>query len=137
MDGTEDVNDSVNDPSIINVYTETCGCFGVPEGSVLGSVHFILYSSPLSLIETHSASNQSLADDTQLLQSCPPEQIHAIFLTTKTCISVVKTWMTQNRLKLNDDKTGKTEVLLMMMTLSMMMMMMMSTFIARDSINLN
>ena len=99
--------------------------FRCPKGLSSGSVHFILYSAPLSLIEIHCASNHSLADDTQLLQSCPPDQIHAIFLTTKTCISVVKTWMTQNRLKLNDDKTGKTEVLLMMMTLSMMMMMMM------------
>ena len=80
--------------------------FGVSQGSVLGPILFILYSAPLSsLIETHSVSNPSFANDTQLLHSCPPDQIHATVLAMQTCISDVKTWMTQNKLKLNDDKT--------------------------------
>ena len=57
------------------------------------------------MIETHSVSKQSFADDTQLLQSRSPDQIHATVLTTQTCISEVMAWMTQNKLKLNDDKT--------------------------------
>ena len=80
--------------------------FGVPQGSVLSPIIFTLYCAPLSsLIETHSVSDQSFADDTQLLHSFPTDQIHATVLTMHTCISDVKTWMTQNKLKSNDDKT--------------------------------
>ena len=80
--------------------------FGVPQGSVLGHILFILYSAPLCLLtEIHSVSNQSFADDTQLRQSCPPDQRHATALTMQACISDVTTWVTQNKLKMNDDKT--------------------------------
>ena len=94
----------VNDKSSRRVF------FGVREGSVLGPILFIVYSTPLSSLgETHSVSNQSFADDTQVLHSCPPTKLLSTVLTMQTCISDVKTWMTQNKLKLNDDKT---EVLL-------------------------
>ena len=93
---TVTVNDRSSRPADVSI--------GVPHGSVLGPILFVLYSAPLSsLIETHSVSNQSFAGDTQLLHCCPPDQIHATGLTMQTCISDVKSWMTQN--KLNDDKT--------------------------------
>ena len=42
--------------------------FGVPQGSVLGHILFIIYSAPLCfLTEIHSVCNQSFADDTLLL----------------------------------------------------------------------
>ena len=82
--------------------------FGVPQGSVPDPILFILYSAPLSsVIETHSVSKQSFSDDAQLLHSCPPDQIHATVLTMQTCTSDVKTWMSQNKLKLNDSIKGK------------------------------
>ena len=76
------------------------------QGSVLGPVLFVMYSKPLlSLIEHHTVSNQSFADDTQLYDSSSPSEIHSVVQNVEDCISDVKVWMNQNQLKLNDDKT--------------------------------
>ena len=92
------VNEIYSDSSSL-----TCG---VPQGSVLGPVLFILYTKPLaSLLDSHSLSSQSFADDTQLYSSSPPDQIDATLVTVQDCILDTKRWMTDNKLKLNDDKT--------------------------------
>ena len=81
-------------------------CFGVPQGSVLGPVLFILFTQPLSnLIERHSISSQSFADDTQLLDSCHPDHLDTTVQRMQNCISEVKLLIYCNKLKLNDDKT--------------------------------
>ena len=39
--------------------------YGVPQGSVLGPVLFVLYASPVSdVISRHAMSHESFADDT-------------------------------------------------------------------------
>ena len=80
--------------------------FGVPQGSVLGPILFIMYTQPLhSLILTHSVLDQSFADDTQIYTSCKPRQATETIQNLQSCISDIKDWMTDHRLKLNDDKT--------------------------------
>ena len=69
---------------------------------MLKNYNLIIFLDTINVFCQH----QSFADDdTQLLHSCPPDQIHAAVLTMQTCISDVKTWVTQNKLKLNDEKT--------------------------------
>ena len=83
---------------------------GVPQGSRLGPLLFTLYTSNLiKAIQKQfpSISCHCYADDTQLYISFSPdkdtqEQSVSIF---ETCIQYVRSWMYQNKLKLNDSKT--------------------------------
>ena len=80
--------------------------YGVPQGSVLGPVLFILDTRPLSdLIQCHSIESQSFVDDTQLQVSVPPPNIQSAISSLETCLSDIQTWMLENKLKLNNDKT--------------------------------
>ena len=47
---------------------------GVPQGSVIGPIHFTMYIKPLSaIIDSHSIIHHSFADDSQLQMSAPPD----------------------------------------------------------------
>ena len=76
------INNKLSQPSMLN--------FGIPQRSVLGPILFILYTKPLTtLIRQHSISNQSFADNTQLYNSCFPDQRDASVQSMHDCISDV------------------------------------------------
>ena len=80
--------------------------YGVPQGSVLGPILFVLCIQPLSnLIKRHSLSVHLFADDIQIETSDHPQHVHSAISSVETCISDVKYWMIENKLQLNDEKT--------------------------------
>ena len=79
---------------------------GVTHGSVLGPILFTMYTKTLSaIIDSHSITHHSFADDLQLQMSAPPDRISELLHFMQSCISDVKAWATVNMLKLNDNKT--------------------------------
>ena len=80
--------------------------FGVPQGSVLGHILFVLYTHPISeIVSYHSLSYHCFSDDNQLHKSGNITQLPEIIHSTQSCISDVKAWMTNNQLQVNNDKT--------------------------------
>src|SRR6218665_623155 len=79
---------------------------GVPQGSILGPLLFIRYTTPLShLIKSSSVDHHLYADDTQLFISFSPASFPTSIAQLLSVVNQISQWMSSNLLCLNPFKT--------------------------------
>ena len=83
--------------------------WGVPQGSCLGPLLYIIYSSKLfNIIERHLPNSHCYVDDSQIYLSFKPDDLSSqqnAITAMQNCIDDIRSWMEHDKLLLNDEKT--------------------------------
>ena len=82
---------------------------GVPQGSVLGPLFFLVYVLPIGdIMKRHGISYHVYADEIQLYLHFDPESPAGLFsaiVKLENCLAELCEWMLRNMLRINPDKT--------------------------------